>query len=214
MGKIVRLRKIKIGVRRKIVFLRKRGLSIPEIHQATGVAKTTVQRYVKTIKVPKKFISRLREKQGGSKSRASARKENSLHLASKVIGHISKREAFLVLVGLYWGEGTKTDFSMINSDPTLIKFFVSCLSIMNIDRDRLTVSLRVHNGVSLRQAVNFWSKTTGVESSRIISVEKIVGSKKGKLKYGMCRVRVRSGIKERLLIQSAIELVGKQLSKV
>lgn len=200
--------------KKKIVSLRKLGFSIPEISSATGVAMTTVQRHVKEVKIPREFISRLREKQGSSKSRALARKQNSLLLAAKSLSRLSKRDHFLLLLGLYWGEGAKRDLSMINSDPSMISTFLACLSHMGISKDRITVSLRVHEDVNLTQAKHFWSLITRVDANSINSIERITGNKKGKLEHGMCRIRVRSGIRERLLIQSSIELIGKQLLKV
>ena len=54
---------------------------------------------------------------------------------------------------------------------------------------------------------------TGLSKKTIALVEVIEGKKKGKLPYGMCRVRISSGIRERLLIQSAIQLIGKEASE-
>ena len=197
-----------------IISLRKKGYSIPEIHQSTGIAKTTVQRYVKGIKVPDKFLSLLREKQGGSRARAIARKETGLSSAHELLSTLSIRDRFFLLVGLYWGEGAKKDFSIINSDPALIRTFIDCLYDMGIEANRLSVSLRVHKDISIDQSVAFWSVVTGISRKEIRCTEIIEGRKKGKLKFGMCRVRVRAGVRERLLIQSIIALIGKDLYTV
>ncbi|MFA5744979.1 MAG: hypothetical protein WC887_02075 [Candidatus Paceibacterota bacterium] len=196
-----------------LVTLRKQGKSIPEISKETGVAKTTVFRHIKDIKIPKEFQTLLREKQGGSKDRANALRLNTISRVEKLLGNISNRDYLFLLVGLYWGEGTKRDFSVINSDPLLIRTFIYCLKALNIAEDRLSIALRVHTEVSIPRAKAFWAQTTGLSKQLIGRVEIIEGKKKGKLPYGMCRIRVKSGIRDRLFIQSAITLIGKECGK-
>lgn len=204
------MEKLSEAKRKEIVRLRLLGKSIPEIVILTGHGKTTIQRYVQTVKVPQEYTVRLREKQGGAKERATALRENVREEACKLIGTPSKRDALFLLIGLYWGEGTKRDFSIINSDPYLIATFIRCLEVLSIERDSLSVSLRVHSDIAVPPAKTFWSKVTGTKQERIERVEVIDGKKKGKLRYGMCRVRIRSGIRSRLIIQSAIEMIGKE----
>lgn len=196
-----------------LVTLRKQGKSIPEISKETGVAKTTVLRHIRGVQVPDEFQLILREKQGGSKDRAKALRVNTATKVEKLIGNISLRDYLFLLIGLYWGEGTKRDFSVINSDPILIQTFIYCLKTLKIPEDRLSISLRVHTEISIPQAKTFWAQTTGLSNGIIKRVEIIEGKKKGKLPYGMCRVRVRSGIRDRLFIQSAIALIGKECGK-
>src|SRR3989344_759440 len=179
-----------------LVTLRMSGKSIPEISKETGVAKTTVLRHIKGVQVPHKFQTILRV--------------NITAETEKLVGSISNRDYLFLLVGLYWGEGTKMDFSVINSDPLLIQTFIHCLKTLNIANDRLAISLRVHRGISIPEANRFWARTTGLPKQIIERVEIIDGKKKGKLPHGMCRVRVRSGIRDRLLIQSAIDFIGKE----
>lgn len=192
--------------------LRLKGNSIPEIAQKTGIAKTTIQRYVKNISVPDEYAKILREKQGGSKQRAAGLRQDIFEKAESIIGDLSSRDRLFLLLGLYWGEGTKADLSMINSDPVLLQSFASCLQDFGITKDRIRLSLRVHGDVSLRASKDFWSTTLGIPLHHFGRIEVIDGKKKGKLPYGMCRIRVLGGVKERLLIQTAISIVGRKLS--
>ena len=207
------MHKITPHVIEKIVAARKLGMSIPEISKETGIAKTTVQRYILKVVVPRKFQTLLREKQGGSKERAYALRKNIMRSTHKMLGEISSRDLTFLMFGLYWGEGTKRDFAMINSDPILIQSFIVCLRVLGISNDRLSFSIRVHRGVSIKGASAFWARTTGVPLSRLSTIEIVDGQKNGKLKNGMCRIRVKAGIRERLLIQSAISLIGKECNK-
>jgi hypothetical protein len=155
----------------------------------------------------------LREKQGGSKDRAKGLRTNISTKVEKLLGKISQRDHLFLLIGLYWGEGTKKDFTVINSDPFLIQTFIHCLKNFGISKDRLSISLRIHTEISESRAKTFWAQATGLPRHLIERVEIIEGKKKGKLPHGMCRIRVKSGIRDRLFIQSAIARIGKECSK-
>lgn len=206
------MRKLAGKNRERVIGLRIQGRSIPEISRETGVAKTTVQRHVKGIEIPKEFRQRLKEKQGGAKDRANGLRENIAIEIGSILGRISDRDLLFLLVGLYWGEGTKRDFSLINSDPVLVRTFIRCLKTLHISEERLSLSLRLHTEISIPRAKTFWARVTGLSRDIIERVEVIEGRKKGKLPHGMCRVRVKTGIRERLLIQTAISLIGKECS--
>lgn len=207
------MNRIPIEKQEEIQKLRRLGFSIPEIALQTATAKTTVTRYVKGIEISKEYLQRLKEKQGGAKERAAGLRANVLTQVQGTLGVLSERDRLVLLIGLYWGEGTKRDFSMINSDPFLIQAFITCLYSIGVSKARLSLSLRLHAGLSVLNAKKFWSKTTGIKESSIGRIEIIEGKKKGKLPYGMCRVRVTSGIRDRLLIQSAISIIGKDAHK-
>lgn len=202
------MNKIKETTRQEIVRLRKRGSSIPEIAAQLGISKTTVQRYVIGISIPADAQRILSLKQGGSRDRANALREYAQEKASELLGNICKRDQLMLLAGIYWGEGTKRDFGIINSDPALIATFISALESLGVSRERISVSVRVHSDISVNSAITHWANVTGVSAEEIKRVEVVEGKKKGKLKYGMCRVRVRSGIKERLILQAIIKSIG------
>lgn len=193
-----------------IVNLRLLGRSIPEISQELHIAKTTIQRYVVGIDIPPAYRQRLREKQGGSRERAAGVRANVYTEAQTFLSSLSQREYILLLTALYWGEGTKRDFSIINSDPNLIQTFIAGLHALGIERSRISIAIRLHSGLSIERARLFWSLITNIPIEQITQVEIIEGKKKGKLPHGMCRIRVRKGIRERLFLQSLISLIGKE----
>lgn len=202
------MNRIPITLKESIENLRRNGRSIPEIAAETGAAKTTVQRYVKHIQIPKEYLQRLREKQGGSRSRAEGLRANLEIEVLQSLGDISDRDLRMILIGLYWGEGTKKDLSVINSDARLLQTFLWALYRLGITKERISLSLRVHEGISIAEAKSFWSDALQISEKAISRVEVITGKKKGKLPYGMCRIRVSSGVRERLWIQTAIRTVG------
>lgn len=200
-------------VKNEIVQLRKTGHSIPEISHLTSKPKSTVSRLTQGVEVLDDYKEVLRIKQGGSKARARILRDKIHEEACALIDILTPRDQLLLLIGLYWGEGTKRDFGIINSDPYLIQTFIKCLESIGITRDRLSMSIRVHSDRSITDAKEYWANTTGLLKQNIVRVEVIEGKKKGKLPYGMCRIRIRSGIKERLLVQAAITLIGKESQK-
>jgi len=200
-------------VKSEIKTLRQTGHSIPEISHLTKKSKSTVYRIIQGVHVLPAYAEILRVKQGGSRERAKNLRSRVLVKAKEMLNGVSDRDRLLLLIGIYWGEGTKKDFSLINSDPLLIQTFIVCLRALGIHTDRLSMALRIHEGISPSRAKAFWCRTTGIPASRTNKIEIIRGKKTGKLPYGMCRVRVRSGIQERLLVQSSIELIGKDCTK-
>ncbi|MDB5190256.1 MAG: hypothetical protein JWN49_582 [Parcubacteria group bacterium] len=133
------MQRISEAIEKQIIELRKTGKSIPEISQLTRVGRTTVQRYVLNIEIPNQYVDLLREKQGGAKQRAEALRFNTLTSATLLLDNLSARDYLMLLVGIYWGEGTKRDFGIINSDPCLIQTFIVCLSHFGIGKERLLV---------------------------------------------------------------------------
>jgi hypothetical protein len=91
--------------------------------------------------------------------------------------------------------------------------FVAALRSLGISKQRMSLSIRLHTGIDPRAALRFWREATGIQSMRMIPIQVIKGKKKGKLPYGMCRVRVSAGIRERLLLQTMIRIIGEDAAR-
>ncbi|MFZ2522642.1 MAG: hypothetical protein WAX44_03135 [Minisyncoccia bacterium] len=105
------------------------------------------------------------------------------------------------------GEGNKKELSIINSDPSLIRVVLSCLKELGISNNEIKVSLRLFEDIDKKEAVNYWSKFLNISRSMINHFEIKHGRKVGKLKYGMCRIRVKKSAKYFKLIMSMIDLI-------
>ena len=119
---------------------------------------------------------------GSSPSRATAdTRVNTLHVkklaeierckveAEKCIGELSDRDFLMFGLGLYAGEGSKTDrtVSMANTNPVLVRIFVTWLRRQfMIDESRLRVKLYLHEGLDLAAATRFWSESTEISVSQ------------------------------------------------
>jgi hypothetical protein len=186
-----RLSKIKI---KKIRYLRARGYTIPEICSKLKIAKTTVFYYAEKVIILPEFIDSWRVKRGGSKKIKSLKEKNALKEAKMLLKDISKREKILFISALYWAEGNKKDFMLTNTDPNLIRVFVDGLrEIFNIKNERLKVSIRIYEDMNKEKCLDFWSKVVNLPKEQFQRISVLTGKKKGKLEFGMCRVRVSKG---------------------
>lgn len=196
----------------KIINLRKTGHSLPEIIREVQRGSSTVFRYVKNIKVLPEYQKILQEKQGGSKNRSKKAWDNALLQAEKSLTYLGKTEKLLIAACLYWGEGTKRDFSIANSDSNLIKVFVSCLEDIGIDKRDLKVSVRLYEDLDQPSAIKHWAKVIGISEKKILHINILRGKKAGKLPYGMCRVRIKKGGAYLKLLQSTAKVIVDKLS--
>ena len=96
-------------------------------------------------------------------------------------------------LGLYWGEGTKSDKYSIrlgNSDPELIKRFMEFLiRIYDIRVDKLRFGLQVFDDTNPSQTLKFWCNYLKVKREQffkvIITPSRGPGTYKKKIKYGV-----------------------------
>ena len=96
---------------------------------------------------------------------------------------------------------------MINSDPNLVRVIVMCLKDLGIQQNELKISLRLFEDIDIKKAISFWSKTLYLPRGFITKIDIKKGKKVGKLRYGMCRVRVKKAGKNFKLIMSMIDLI-------
>lgn len=177
----------------KLKKLRRRGFSIGELMTTFSMPKTTVWHHIQELKVHPKYIKILKSKQGGSINKSKAEWEKARKEATSLINSITSKEKVLIAVSLYWAEGAKGDFQLTNTDPQLIKAYVKCLKELGIDKNRLSANIRIYEDLDADKACRFWSKIIGIPKREIKYVNVLYGKKKGKLPYGMCRLRVKKG---------------------
>ena len=178
----------------KIKDLRSNGHSLPEIGKALSIPKTTVFRYVKDVKILPEFLTEWSIKRGGSRKRKLLKETKAFEEGKTLVGSLSVKEKLLFLSALYWAEGSKKDFGLSNTDPMLIKIFVTGLrEVFGITDDQLRISIRLYEDLDKDKSLSFWSQIVNIPKEEFIGVNVLVGKKKGKLEHGMCRVRVLKG---------------------
>jgi hypothetical protein len=178
---------------KRIVYLRKHGHSLPEIRRLTGHGKATIFKYIQEVSILPQFQDFWKNKRKSSVCRMLQEQKRAQGQAKKLIKKIGRKEKIIIAACFYWAEGSKGDFTLSNTDPFLIKTFVSCLGEIGIGKERLSINLRIYEDLDKEKACIFWSKLIGVPKKNIKYVDVLKGKKNGKLPYGMCRIRVIKG---------------------
>lgn len=197
----------------KIKKLREIGHSLPEICKILKRRSSTVHRYAKDVVVLPEYKNILRQKQGGSIKRAEKSWKIADNKAVALLEKINRRDKLFILAALYWGEGTKRELNIINSDPKLIQVFIACLEEIGIKRKDLRVTLRIYGDLGIAKVKKYWAEICGISIKSILSVNVLKGKKIGKLSYGMCRVRVTKSAESFKLIMSMIEFIKSDIIK-
>lgn len=175
------------------------------IHQRLHIPKGTLSYWLSDIPYTPntqalKRIQRGRVKSSAARSRV---KKESLQkakiLARKDIGKLSKRDIFMLGIGLYIGEGAKTvNVAVINSDVRVIQLAVCWFeTICGLKKENFTIEIHMYPDNNVNECVEFWSKHTGVPKSQfgksqIDSRTNKKMAKRGKLRYGTAHLKVRS----------------------
>lgn len=195
---------------KKIVELRESGLSVREISHTLRIPITTTFCYARNVRIRDEFYERWIERKNSSKTISQEKWNHARETASRFIEEISDRELAIIGTSLYWGEGSKKNFGFTNSDPEMVKVFILFLRrIFHVSNEEFDISLRIFEDLDKKECLNFWSGVTGVSLEEKTKVEVRTGSKKGKLRYGMCRLRVRKSgpiLKE---MTALIERIGE-----
>ena len=167
------------------------GWSINELKDDYGISYRKAHEYTEGVLVDPQYLDFLKSKTGGSRKICIEKIERINKEVSKILTPskpITTREKLIALSMLYWGEGCKTDFSFSNSDPDMVRLVIRLVSdVLGIGSERFRMSIRIYGDMDSNECVEFWEKVTGI---KVRSVNVLIGNKKGKLKYGMCRVRV------------------------
>lgn len=202
----------KVLEREKAIKLRRRGLSYSEILKIVPVAKSTLSLWLRSVGLSKRQKQRLTNKKlaamqrGWEKVRQSRmdRVREIKSLAEKEIGHINKRELWLLGIALYWAEGSKERERSIgqriafnNSDPLMIRLFVKwlkeCCFIKNED---IKYELYIHeNSFNKLETVKmYWAKVLGNPIDVVYfkkNKQSVYRRNTGEDYYGLVRVTVK-----------------------
>ena len=125
-------------------------------------------------------------------------------LAKKELGKLSKREFWLLGIGLYLGEGNKAheQIRLSNSDPETIflalKWFRMFCGLKN---ENFRIKVHIYPDIDPRKAVNYWSKITNLSKKHFdkIQIDKRTNKsskKRRKLPYGTVQIAIKSNGKK------------------
>jgi transcriptional regulator with XRE-family HTH domain len=194
-------------LRKKAEKLRSEGYSYSMINQKLGISKSTMSYWFKDkpFRPNQEVLDRIALGPAMTGIRSHNRRVEEIKALKQKgieeIGELSERELWLIGIGLYIGEGSKTTerVRIINSDPDVIKFGVRWLKdICGLSEDNITIALHIYPDNNPQECVRYWQGVTGIprENFRKTQVDRRENKKKGKrgsLPHGTAHVSVASG---------------------
>jgi transcriptional regulator with XRE-family HTH domain len=164
----------------KALKLRQKGYSIKEISETLNVSKSTASLWTRGIKLSKEAVAILKDKQLSGYRKAVAyfqkrrrmEEDENLSDAKKIIDNINKNinHCKLYCALLYWCEGGKGDeegVRFINSDPILVKTFLTLFrKSFAIDENKFRGLMHLHSYHDEEVQKNFWAKITKIPENQ------------------------------------------------
>lgn len=224
----------KLFLKEKAIELRKLGYSYSYIQKQIGISKSTLSDWLCGLpyKPNKETLDKIIKARLLANEAQRAKKRKSISDAREVsikdIGKFTKRDLFMLGIGIYIGEGTKTaNFVRItNSDSKIIKttisWFKKCFDLQN---NNFSIRIHLYPDVDQDKAISFWSKETGLSRKSFLStvIDTRTDKKKkknGKLPYGTAHLSVKGSIEKKLgnfffrRIMSLIDIVYEKAGVV
>lgn len=159
------------NLKEKVIYFRKIGYSYGMIIEKTKLPKSTLSNWLKNIpyKPSIEVIARI----GAGRTKAAEikhkQKINNIletkKAARKELGKLSKRDLWLLGIGLYLGEGTKAyeNIRIINSDPEIIKIAIEWFKkICGLDVKNFTLAIHLYPDNDIEKTLNYWSQKTNI----------------------------------------------------
>lgn len=190
----------------KALKLRLKGLSYSQIKEKIGISKSTLSGWLYNYPLSSEKIKELRDRnprrienyRNTMRKKREDRLKEVYQKAGADIGKLNKRELFLCVLFLYWGEGLKTSGTtagLSNTDPVMICFFLEFLYSLGVKKEDITITMHLYSDMDVKKEISFWLKELNLPKSclRNPSVKK---SKLSDITYkngyghGTCHIRV------------------------
>ncbi|OGM99066.1 MAG: hypothetical protein A2736_01960 [Candidatus Yanofskybacteria bacterium RIFCSPHIGHO2_01_FULL_41_27] len=187
--------------------LRKAGYSYGMIVEKLGIPKSTLSNWLSRIKFkPNKEVL---ERIGKGKLKSALYKqklkfediEKMKVKAAIDVGKLSKRDLFMLGIGLYLGEGTKAqeEIRIVNANPTIIKLAIKWFkNFIGVKSCHLKLAIHGYPDHITNELVAFWSKTLKILPKQFVKTsidmrENKSTYKKRKLPYGTAHLYIKGG---------------------
>ncbi|MGW3426584.1 hypothetical protein ACWDHW_01305 [Streptomyces melanosporofaciens] len=156
--------------------MRLRGMTYDRIQLELGCSKSSISLWVRDLPKPDR-PPRTREEASAIAKRGweatlrqrEIERQRTKLAAAREVGKLTGREPFLVGVGLYWSEGSKSKphnpterATFINSDPDMIQLY-AWLSLLGVEPERLRYRVMIHESAQVADAERYWAELIGVD---------------------------------------------------
>lgn len=218
-------------IKQKVISLRESGKSLQEIAHITHMNKSTISYWCRDVRLSETALKRIRY-DGNTKSmqgllRYSEKKRSERikrtrtekQQGAELVGVLSKRDIFMIGLGLYWGEGYKEsngELGFTNSNSGIITFYIKWLQSLGVSKDDLIFRLTINNLFKKEEKniKSFWVNKLNVREDQFSKTTTIKtnlkkASIKNKENYkGILRVKVRRGLALKNKILGAIDYIS------
>lgn len=192
--------------RQRAVELRGKGMSYGLISEQLGVSKSTLSNWLKNLPYTpnEQVLSRIRHGQGAyGLHRRQIRIDEISELKARGIaevGKVSKRDLWMIGLGLWIGEGSKTmeQIRLVNSDPRVIHLFISWLrEICELQDENITIAMHLYPDSDELSSMRYWMNITKLpkEQFRKTQIDRRLDKKQlktGKTPHGTLHITVAS----------------------
>ncbi|MFA5745188.1 MAG: hypothetical protein WC887_03175 [Candidatus Paceibacterota bacterium] len=209
--------RILLNEKKRAIQLRKQGQTYGEISKKIKVSKSTLSLWLRDVKVPVEFISRIQQKKLdavklGWEARRKERIDRTHRItvsAQQEVKRLMSDPLWLVGVALYWAEGHKeklwrtgtlVTFTNMDAD-TIILFRSWCRKFLDVSNDDFVCTLYIHDSrrAQSNEMKKWWAQKLTISPESIAvyykkSVKKHVRHNDADDYHGVLRVRVRRSI--------------------
>lgn len=196
-----------LKLKEKAINCRKQGYSYSMISEKLGLAKGTLCYWLQ--KVPYRPNKEVIKRIGLARIKSAQFKHNQKiasiatikKLAKKELGKLTKRDLWLLGVGLYLGDGNKSSresVRVINSNPETIKVAMRWFrEICDLKNENFTPAVHLYPDNNIKETIKHWSKITNIPQkqfgkTQIDRRKNKSRKKKGKLLYGTLHLQIKS----------------------
>lgn len=188
------------------IALRRQGYSYNLVLQKVKVSKSTLSLWLRDVPYEpnakvKKRIKMGPYESGKKRHEAKLREiEKIKNQCKKEMGRLSERDLWMLGIGLYLGEGSKSYeiIRVINSDPRIIKLAIKWFkSACKIRNENISLRLHLYPDNDLKLSTKYWSEQINLPVSQFKKVQidqraNKSDKKKNKLPFGTAHLTIIS----------------------
>ncbi|MBM7441890.1 hypothetical protein [Streptomyces sp. HB132] len=168
----------KDDLRAKARDLRLQGMTYDQIQVELGCSKGSISLWVRDLPKPERRRTAEQASEIARRGwavtlqRREAERVRTKEATATEVGALSPRELFLVGVGLYWAEGSKSKphrqqerATFVNSDPDMISVYLAWLHLLGVPPEHLRFHVHIHETADVPAAERYWADLTGATTS-------------------------------------------------
>lgn len=159
----------------KAITLRRQGMSYSQIKEKLGISKSTLSGWLSDMPLSNDRLYELQKNEQviekirfAKQLKREKRQAGVLAKVTADVGVLTEREILIAGLFLYWAEGGKRTpcrITLSNTDPSMIRFYLEWIKVLNIPYTQMYVRLHLYSDMDVRKETAFWTKEIGVRAN-------------------------------------------------